>query len=197
MSLKLNFDICQSTSCKWFSFKETTGIYDADTNTTGWNDPNPEVGDYAPAVNSDATLYITLPDGTEAEVDLSDYFPSSDSTYSINITNEDLGLDADASLPNGIYEFTYTLTVDGGSYSRTHSVVITCEYECQVESLLSDLVTEECCLECDNEDLDKIVYLKTLICGAKLAAKCGNVTRAQNILDTIEELLEGNNDCNC
>lgn len=198
MSLKLNFDICQSSSCKWFSFKETTGIYDADTNETGWGTPNPEVGDYAPGVNSDATLTVTIPGVTDpVGIDISDYFPSQDNTFSINITNEDLGLDAGASLPNGIYKFVYSLTVDGGSYTRTKNVFIHCQYDCEVEELLHDLVTEECCLECDNEDLDKIVYLKTLICAAKAAVECGNLSRAENIIETIDDLLDGNNDCNC
>jgi hypothetical protein len=197
MSLKLDFNICENSSCKWVSFKELTGIYNDTTNLNGWGDPNPEVTDYEPGVNSDAALLVTLPDGSTAEIDLSDYFPVNDTTFSINITNEDLGLDPDASLPNGIYTFTYTLTVEGGSYSRTHSVLITCKYECQIQELLHDLVTEECCLECDNEDLDKIVYLKTLLCAAKLAVKCGNKNRAQNILDTIADLLAGSTDCNC
>jgi hypothetical protein len=198
MSLKLNFDICQSTSCKWFSFKETTGIYDEDTNTTGWGDPNPEVTDYAPLINSDAALTVTLPNSTDSiDIDLSDYFPSNDNSFSINITNEDLGLSENTSLPSGIYKFTYTLTIDSSTYSKTKYVLISCEIECKINNILADLVIEQCCLECDNEDLDKVLYLKTLLCIAKSAAECGNINRAEEALETINDLLEGDNNCNC
>lgn len=193
MSLKLNFDICQSTSCKWFSFKETTGIYDTNSNPGGWGSPNPELVD-----GTNATLVITLPGSTTpTSVDISSYFPSDDNTFSINITNTDLGLGVNDSLPGGIYQITYNVTVETSVYSKTKYIIISCQYDCKIEQLLSDLVISECCLECDNEDFDKVVYLKTLLCIAKQAAECGNLNRAQEAINTLDNLLSGIKKCNC
>ena len=193
MSLKLNFDICQSTSCKWFSFKETTGIYDAGSNPGGWGTPNPELIDA-----SNANLAIILPGSTTpVSVDISAYFPSDDNTFSINITNTDLGLDSADALPGGIYQITYNVTIDTSIYSKTKYVIISCEYDCKIEQLIHKLVIKECCLECEDEDLDKIIYLKTLLCVAKSAADCGNLTRAQEAIDTIDDLMTGLKKCKC
>lgn len=193
MSLKLNFDICQSTSCKWFSFKETTGLYNEITNPGGWGSPNEIISE-----GEDATLVVTLPGSTTpVSVDISSYFPSNDPTFSIDIINTDLGLSTGSSLPGGIYEITYTVVVDTSTYSKTKYVIISCQYDCKIEQLLSNLVISECCLECDNEDFDKVIYLKTLLCIAKQAVDCGNLNRAQEALNTLDDLLANIKKCKC
>jgi hypothetical protein len=193
MSLKLNFDICQSTSCKWFSFKETTGLYNETTNPGGWGAPNPEISE-----GEDASVSVLLPGSTTpVSVDLSNFLPSDDTDYSLDITNTDLGLTNTSALPGGIYQITYNVVVETSTYSKTKYVVFTCEYDCKIEQLLSDLVLSECCLECDNEEFDKVIYLKTLLCIAKSAADCGNLKRAQEAIDTLDDLIGGLKKCKC
>jgi hypothetical protein len=192
--LKLKIDICPNNSCLWFKFKETTGDYDSITNVNGWNSPNPDISLYEPGVNSDASLLVQLPNGTIVPIDISDYFPTIDNTFSIDITTNDLGIN---SFPFGIYTITYSLTVDGSNYSVTSKVLIDCEIKCKLEKMLSKVSLTKC-YSCEEDDtLDKIMYIKTLLCVAKSALSCGNEQRAQEAIDLINSLFKGIKDCNC
>jgi len=105
MALTLSFNIVEKHGCKDFTVEDTTGIYDATTNTTGWGAPNLAVGD-----ETTVTLDVTEPGATSADqLDVSANLPNTASTKH-TVVNTDLGLGATTKLTDGIYEMVYTVS---------------------------------------------------------------------------------------
>jgi hypothetical protein len=190
MALKLNIDIC-AKNCKYFQFTELTGAYNALTNLTGWETPNPAVGSATSAI-----LTITDPDGTETEIDLlaTSVFPNSTDS-GINIVNTQLGYLKADKLNTGIWEFLYTVITPTGTYTKTKKIIVACKIECEIETLKLQLINN-----CNKEDKlelsNKIQELEMLLMAAEAAADCGNIVQAQTLIDSLEDFV-ANNDCNC
>lgn len=187
MSLQLNFSTCVTNGCTNIKFTETTGTYTT-SNLGGWGVPNIILADANTAI-----LTIIDPSSNEYEVDLfTDYsFPSSNSDYYIYITAESLGL---SSIEDGKWTFTYTITTDTESYSKTKYSLFYCNSECCVKQLLTDLDLEDC--GCGCKDLDRSDYIKAWshLEALKNAAQCGSVTLFTKLKKIVDKLCK-NKDC--
>ena len=91
MALALNFSVCISGDCSSVTFTETTGVYNATSNTGGWTGGgNPDIADYHYSLiefyNSDGDLVSSVDYTNE-------FFPTSNDEYTKTLSIE---------LPDGV-----------------------------------------------------------------------------------------------
>lgn len=193
--LSLQFTICSTGNCQSFDFTETTGVYDPTVNTGGWGAPNVNI-----ATALTATLEIKQPDNSIVTIGTSILYPlfPSDANDTITISNILMGLSSDATLQQGKYTMTYTVTGDDGTpwvYSTTSIVMIYCTAQCCVLTMAGNVrVSSDC--DCKNKTLsafnESFAYLEAL----KAAMECGKSNKAQSILDHLNEVCSGSG-CGC
>ena len=187
MAVSLDFEICQSGSCKTLTFKEQTGAYSA-SNLGGWGSPNEDTTD---AVS--ATLDVTLP-GASVAVQLnlftaSPAYPKSSDLVGYDIASQDLGLATDIAFEDGVYIFTYVVTTSTTIYTQTKTVFLYCNTACCVYSLLADVAKDGC--NCNSEAFDTALKAITLLKGLCYAAKCGNQDKFDDYIETINNYCDG------
>lgn len=190
MALKLKIDICEN-NCKYFTFTELTGAYNALTNLTGYGTPNPTIGSVTSAV-----LTVTDPDSTETEIDLlaTSVFPNSTDS-GINILNTQLGYTITEKLNTGIWTFLYTVVTPSGTFTKTKKIPVTCKIKCEIQTLRLQLINN--CSKEDKEKLfNKIQELEMLLMAIEAASDCGNYSQTQTLIDSLEDFTT-NNDCGC
>lgn len=195
MALIPNISFCTRDNCKILKLSDITGTYSA-TNTGGWGAPNSALADVTEAIIS-----VLLPDETLAvEFDVVATVTAAtiiDGEFILDqLTMEDFGLDSDTKFPDGIYEITYTITEGGTEYTKSIKTFSVCQVSCCIEKMKTKFQEK---LECDcGWEVFFMNYLKAkaLLDGAKRAFGCGNDTKAENILESIEKLCNASN-CNC
>lgn len=195
MALELSINICQSRDCTGLEFTETTGAYNATSNTTGWGAPNADLGDVVTA-----TLTIS---GDEMSSDsvfdmVAEGFPTDDSDVIFDISNADLSFGAASPITDGVYEFLYEITTATTSYEVSVVKLFYCNIQCQVNSMLADLqVSDPDCNDCTKEESSKEALLAwTYLQSLKHAAECGDESRFTKILKILRKIVL-NQDCNC
>ncbi len=191
MSVVLSFEICESSNCNNLSFKETTGAYDVDSNSTGWNTPNTSTDDA-----TGATLTITMASGTSYVIDLfaTGNFPTTDTGFIYDIINTDIGLALTDTIPDQIITFLYTVTTATDTYTQTIQQSFYCNVNCCVNSMFLDLDFE--CNSC-GKDIDKALEAFAMLQGLKYNSNCGNADEFNNILAQLNKLCVGSSCTSC
>ena len=137
MALALSFSVVERNDNTLLTITDTSGVYHVVTNPTGWGAPNPLVTDISdPAGPQALNLNITRIDseGTHHVYDaidlhalLSVHLTVTDLVFPLNCSLiKDAGTaigTATEELPDGIYEFTYTLAGVGGDVSTLSQLV--------------------------------------------------------------------------
>jgi hypothetical protein len=184
MAVQLNYSICNDPNCKIIKFRETTGVYDATTNTGGWGAPNELTTD---AVT--ATLLFKAPSGvTYTAVDvLGSGFPKSDGSVAIEINSTDL-LSTLSKFEDGFWEITYTVTTATATYSTTNTLFFPCGVKGLVCNEVAGLDINDCC--CDLDKVNRILQMEAYMSVLEYAVGCGNIVGANNILTTLNRLIE-------
>jgi hypothetical protein len=191
MALVLKFDICQSGNCKKLTMRETTGLYSASVNTTGWGSPNHELTD----VNS-ATLTITKPDSTTSTIDLTTHgFPTDNTYYEYPFDSTYLGDATAAEIPDGVYKFVYTVVAAGTTYTTTVLKLLHCQIECCVHGMFADIQDPEC--DCATDKLADARKAFVLLQGLKYAASCGQKDAFAGLLEILNRLCTNSNCTTC
>jgi hypothetical protein len=189
MSIKLDFSICQNSDCKSIKFSETTCSYSSN-NTGGWGSPNEEVTDA-----TEATLQIQIP-GVVGLVNIDLYslgYPTNISN-SLTLTSNNLGLGVNYPLPDGIYIFTYSVTTSNDIYTITKYILLDCQVRCCVSKMLAEIPDKDC--DCANETSKKALLAYTYLEALTNAARCGNITKANNILNLLR-MICNKKSCGC
>jgi len=185
MALGIDFCVTQQPACKYLSFKDETGVYDAVYNTGGYGSPNPNTTDALTA-----TLVVILPDNTTTgTINLFPLNMPDTSGIEIYITNTMLGLGSD-SLPNGIYTWTYTVTGNNGTdftATKTIKTFVDCQAQCCVDKMFCqvELSTCDCCA---NNKLDSALIAQGWLDSANHAFNCGKPKLAKQLLKKVEQL---------
>lgn len=184
MAVTLKIDICPSGDCKSLNFTETTGIYNANYNPTGWGSPNDVLDP-----DWEATLTVTDPDGVESIINMTDYgFPNYNTNFTFPVsasllTNNNTGVYAD-----GIYTFTYNafLLRDDISYTTTTSLYVYCDIQCCVYKMLAEIDNPGC--DCETAAMEAAIKAYNLLQGLKYAASCGLTDSFNEIYDVLSRL---------
>lgn len=188
MATVISAQVCLSSDCKTLEFIETTGAYNSLSNTTGWGAPNQTTGDATAA-----TLVATNPAGTSYTINLfsTTYFPTTNTSLEYTIPMTSIGLASGASLTDGIWSFTYTVTTNSTTYTYNWTQAFYCQVQCCVYSMFKDLDVEcDCSYDTKQKALDAYLLLKGLI----YAGNCGNTTEFASILATLQKICL-NSDC--
>lgn len=190
MAFKLLFDIC-TDNCKKFTFTETTAVYDASTNPTGWNGPNPNT-----ALATSATLDIYYPGDTTnigLTIDLfaTGNYPTITTTLEYIITNTALGLSG--KLTDGLWKFVYTVVDDSITYQQTISKITYCNAKCCVDGLFGLIDDFEC--DCSEAAITKALDAQAIYKGMISAANCGKIEKFTRLQAILERLCNNTNCC--
>ena len=192
--LVLQFEVFQSSDCTQFTFKDTTGIYNAISNPTGWGAPNDDIN----TAQTPTTLDITLPDGiTTYQIDLATtnpLFPVDQPPDELLLDMSDIGGVAGDLVPDGVYTFVYTATAQSGSYTQTQVVGFTCQVCCCVQSMLKNIKSG---CDCCNQDLMQIMEAQLLLAGLQCQLACGNITEFNNTLAALQKICKMSNCDKC
>lgn len=191
MSVTLQFNICQSNTCKKFTFTETTKAYDVNNNSTGWGSPNS-----ATTAAETAALTITGPSGITYTFNLfTASYPTTNFNQEFIINNTDLGYASTSTIEDGEWKFVYTVsrtTATAFLYTQTKFKYTTCNAECCVDKMAASIPDTDNC--CNNTEVDKVLQAKGFLIGLQYAATCGLKSKYAVLLDTVNKLC-GNSNC--
>lgn len=180
MALLPKIKLCLSSNCKTLNFYETTGIYNASTNTGGYGTPNVDTTDIETAI-----LTIISPDNVSYVLDMfsTGDFPSDNIDFYYTIDLNDLNR---TYIEDGFWQFIYTVTTNTTTYTTNTSYYFYCNAECCVSKLLSNINIETNGI--DKTNINKVniykeasIFLESL----KNAAQCFN----QPNFDSINKIL--------
>lgn len=193
MPIALNFCISESDDAKSFTFKETTGIYDAISNTGGWGSPNPTIASALTATVSISKLEDVDKGIYTNPVSINVYptLPNTNSTLFL-ITAETAGFGVNSSFIDGIYKITYNVTSSSGLINPVTKLFgFYSNLDCCIKKA-SDKVSL-CSCNCDEleEEINDLIFWRRLL---KASDCCGNI---QAIVKYIEKINTLCNSCNC
>jgi hypothetical protein len=194
MALVPKLQFCLNNSCSELVVSETTGAYNALTNTGGYGAPNPELVEV-----QGYTLTITDPDDVTYTIDLfaTAEFPTDDSTIQYTIPMSQLG--NRTVIEDGYWQFSWTVTglIDdfpnpgiNFTASGNSASYFTCNAECCVSALLAkiDIDEDECNCNDNSKNIMNYLKAKAFLESLRNAAFCGNLTLFNTIQAAITKL---------
>lgn len=179
MSTKPTIKINIEATKVGFTFCDNTGKF-SNSNPTGW-----KPGDWSINNVSSAQIKITNPDGTSATLIVTD-MPSHNCVCRELLPN-DFGLEEFVS---GKYKIDYTISFSTSPIGATVIMTTTYMYHLgKVKCCIDNKINSIC--DYDSETTKKVYFMNLLLESASLAVCKGDETKANNILDYL------NNKCNC
>lgn len=196
MALSPKISVCFRDNCKTIRVEDTTGVYNASTNTGGWGVPNTTL-----ALASPVILTMTLPSGTEEEFTLTATVNAAtiiDGKFLLDdITPSDVTGLTDVQFPDGVYTFEYVVTDSstGTKYTYLIKGFNTCKVKCCIDKMLTKFCENLC--NCNDVDhLDRHNMAEALLFAAKCEFGKGQYTKATSILEDVEKICKAVN-CSC
>lgn len=210
--LVLGLHLCQSTNCKLLRLSETTGEYDANTNTGGWQKvntgPTPMPADASDIVRVEITnpagntLTLNYPTGTAGtqwpdETGLNELVFANQAGSMIQSTN---AVDA---FEDGFYTVTYTVEGDylvaniPFTNTVTQNFLITCQVRCCIDKMFHLATQTSDCIDCKSNALTKALEADAYLKSAEFAAACGKIEMAKKHLAKAQWLCNTKNCSNC
>lgn len=191
MPIKLKGEVCFTQRCSKLRFTDTTGLYDAVSNPTGWGGGvNPDGVDVTAA-----TLTITYPSGATQVVDLLSQIPAA---ITGDIVFSDT-LSTFGSYPDGYYELLYSVEVAGlpATYTVTVSTYNYCNAICYLDGEWAK-VAEKMCDPCNyKEFLAQTLEAEAVLTALKYSAGCGTCNDTSDKLIDILIAITQYGGCNC
>lgn len=191
MALKPSISLSLGNKCDKVTFTETTGVYNATTNVTGWGTPNIDTTDIATSV---VNIYNYTGTTLLDTFDLTGLYPSA-TPSEFNILEEE-----DWTLADGIYKIMYTITDDSVTpvvYNNdlTHELFLCNLCNCK-NGLIEKLVKS-----CDTETVKKLKLqvdqMEIFVYGIQSAFSCGDFITATTILTAASAYCQTLSDCGC
>lgn len=196
MALTLKFTVENGNDCKSIIFTETTGAYNNPNNLTGWGSPNAAIADVATAV-------LTIENLTTATIYDNITITPSSTNGETTITTQDLEVGSisigDITLPDGLYEFTYTVTMDDDTvYIQTVKSLFLCESCCKIKKLATNVDIDcGCCNDDCSEEVWNFLEAHTLYKALQWSGICGSETEINSNILNLQEYLININCKNC
>jgi hypothetical protein len=193
MAVVLNFCINESDDAKSFTVKETTGVYNASTNTGGWGAPNPTI---ASALTSTITIAQLTDADTNTYTDavVINTYPTLPNTTEtlFEITAEDVGYGVDSQFPDAVYSLTYTVTSSSGSITPVTKLFgLYSNLDCCIKKMADKVSVCTCnCSELE-DNLKEAMRWRRLL---QAADCCGNVPAIMKFIEKITKLCSN---CGC
>ena len=181
--------------CKSFTYSQTTGVYDATTNLTGWGIPNKELTDVVTSVISikNNKTGITYDD---IDIDVAETSTRNYIFANLFLNSTPTGIET---IQDGIYSFTHTVTFNDDSKISTVTYRTSlCELNCTIQALTDTMLDtiDDCCTDNKKEARAKYNEIMALYDIMTKAFRCNNFTAFNSIYSSIELLLMNVNNCN-
>lgn len=217
MALVLQATSPTQTGCLGFTFTDTTGVYNATTNTGGYGAPNLESNDatestisiYAPGstvpyiitfvleIGNINSAIITNPDGTTDDITtdvvttqgLSFPFSTDFSSDSLLIDETWIGGTEDEALTDGVYTIVYTVSDGVTEYNTTVYTLSKCNAQCCISKAYANL-TDGC--GCNDSNLKSVQMADAFMNAAVSAANLGMYEASQTNVEKALEICQGN-----
>lgn len=185
MALVPSINVCVKTACSILTFSDTTGVYNDETNPTGYGTPNPDTDDF-----DQATLVIIAPDETEYTIDLTDLdagFPTNNPDFQYTIPSELIG--DRTIIEDGYWQFIYTIT-NGDTYIASKTSIFTCNSQCCVNAMLLNIDAENTSIFniTNTKRINEYIKAKAFLDALKYYAFCGNLDKFTNIKLVIDKI---------
>lgn len=196
-NLSLIINIIQSSDCTQLFLIDNTGAYSISSNPGGYGSPNPALAQVT-SVTVSGTIY--LPNGSTIPIPSTTLFPTGVTpVFNLNqawvLTTTLLGINGNT-FPDGIYQLTYTVNsqVSATQYSNSvqYQQLITCNADCCIGNVLSDL--DPC--DCGCQDVCKAFEMFAVLQAAKAACGATMNSKALDLLNAVV-LWCGSQGCNC
>lgn len=189
MALKTNFTYRQSADLKTLYIYDTTGVFDATTNPTGWGGDNPTTQE----AESDKISIQSVGSNTIYEIEMYPLLPNTiDIPFSI--TSSMLGLGPDGQIPDGQYVFTRKTVVLGTTYTKAARVFLVGQLQCCADTML-DMDKPGC--SCESGKLTPASILQYTIWTLKKAFKTQKFEKANEIYRYAQDLCKEKNCKTC
>lgn len=183
-----------------FTVLDVTLAY-SPTNLGGWGAPNPTIAEI-----SSASLVVTLPDPTTKLPDPTNFvtfdavstpaffdtFPNT-TFLPFTFTNEDLGGEADTNIPDGIYQFDYSVTDATDTYTSSVYAVMDWAARCCLANLANGVNWKKC--GCGSTDKNNFTKGWAYLWGVEANMVCPNITNAAAALVKAQEVCDGCGGC--
>ncbi len=190
MALKTNFTYRQSADLKTLYIYDTTGVFNATTNPTGWGPPtNPEVGDAI----SDKISIQAVGSNTIYEIEMYPVLPNTDDAP-FSITSSMLGMGPDSEITDGQYVFTRSTIVSGTTYTKAARVFLVGQLQCCADTML-DMDKPGC--SCESGRLTPASILQYTIWTLRKAFKTQKFEKANEIYRYAQDLCKEKNCKTC
>ena len=190
MGLQINYNVKESPDSTEVWIEDTTGVYHATNNPTGWGGVNPKVSDV-----TSCTVEVTRPDPTTLQVssDVSMVFSVAGSPLpnvtgsKLVIPQTSLGLDTGDILIDGHYQIKVTVsgTFNAVAFSQSFTVIKTFsgQLRCCSEKATSDVNPCGDCAECRGRQWE-VALIALAVDGVIANDNCSKPNRALEILKT-------------
>jgi hypothetical protein len=191
LALKTNFTYRQSADVKTLYIYDTTGVYNATTNPTGWGGGgNPTVGNAI----SDKISIQKVGSNTIYEISMYATLPNTNDTP-FAIDSSMLGLGPNVEIPDGQYVFTRTTVAPlGTTYTKAARVFLIGQVQCCADAML-DADLPNC--GCDSGKLTPASILQYAIWTLKKAFKTQKFEKANEIYRYAQDLCKEKNCKTC
>lgn len=190
MALKIKISAVEVNDALSFVLSDNTGVYNAVTNTGGYNAPNPTVAQILTA-----TLSITPPDYTTpivltlVQFPLASYVLMANGTTPFTVTAAMLGL---TTLPDGIYNISLTVTYAAAPTTSTGQTTagFVAVIFCCVSKKLAAVPLDDNCSCCDDSQAAKALEVYTDMCIARESMKFGLTNIFTKYLTRLNKLCD-------
>lgn len=193
MALKINFSHSQSADAKTLYIYDTTGVFDAVVNPTGWGGSNPAIG----SATSDQVLIQMV---GSSEVHTVQMYPTLPNTNSIpfSIDSSMLGLGPDGQIPDGQYTITRQTVVSSATYQATKRVFLISILKCCADTMLdAEPATGGCGCGCSGNGFTNATILRYSIFTLNKAFRSLKFEKADQIFRYAQGLCKQKNCKNC
>jgi hypothetical protein len=186
VALKTNFTYSQSSDLKTLYIYDTTGIYDATTNPTGWGGINPTVSN----ATSDKISIKKVGSNTIYQIEMWPTLPNTiQAPFSIDSSM--LGQGTNAVIDDGQYILERLTTVNSAVYKKTARIFLIGQLQCCADQMLD---SDKPGCECEKGKLSNSAILNYALFTLKKAFKTQKFEKANEIYRYAQSLC---NDKNC